>query len=1080
MQIVSSSSHARRLRKAEEFLGSFGRDAQVLILGDTRAAVDDFSRVIAASRGAAFGLHRNTLLGTAARLAAPGMAAEGASPSSSLGSRAVAARAMFEAARQGKLAYFEPVTAFPGFPTALRDTLEELRMAGLESSRLRDAGPGGSDLFELYQAYELNLQQSRLLDRREILCRATAAVRLQGHPLGGLPLLALDLSLPSAAHADLLRALLEHTDTALLTVPSGDEETLRRLHGLGEVRRVESDLVGALGDLQRHLFSDLAPSPRGLDQEVHFFSAPGEGRECLEIARRAHQEAERGVAFDQMAVVLRAPDLYRDRLESALRRAGIPAFFAIGVRRPDPAGRAFLALLRCAQEQLSARRFAEYLSLGEVPDLRSDGSPPQQLELWVGPEDEALGARIEENGSLEVEEPLGRISATAPQLAGTLRVPWRWEELLVEAAVIRGERRWRERLCGLEAEMRHRLTALRREDPESARADRLRQDLSALEHLKRFALPVIQALAALPQEADWASWLQALEALAPTVLRDPERVLSVLADLRPMGEVGTVELQEVVQVLAPRLLELSTRPPGYRYGRVFVGTPAEVRGRCFRVVFIPGLAERVFPASLREDPLLADRLRSTLDPELLRLPDRATRERLMLRLAVGAASERVHLSYSRLDLEGPRQRVPSFYGLDVVRACRGALPAFEVLAQEAYVAARARLSWPSPADPALAIDPVEHDLAVLLRLRQEQGSSTRGRARYLLELNEHLGRSLRRRWQRWKSRQWTAEDGLVRPHQFLLRALDGQSLTRRAYSASALQRFATCPYQFLLASIYRLEPREEPVPLEALDPLTRGSLYHEIQAELMWKLREEGRLPLEGMEEALRDLDAVADEVARRYQEELLPAIERVWKDEVEKIRCELRVWLHRLAEDRDWTPRWFELAFGLEDGGRDAASRKEPVVLPGGFILRGSIDSVEEERGGKRLRVTDYKTGADRTRSGMRVGGGATLQPVLYGLAVEQTMGRPVEGGRLFFCTARGNYAVRHVPLNREAREAGARVLETIDRAVRAGRLPPAPEAGACRWCDFLEVCGADEARRIEKKEPGFLRFLEELRVLA
>ena len=68
-----------------------------------------------------------------------------------------------------------------------------------------------------------------------------------------------------------------------------------------------------------------------------------------------------------MAVFLRTPQHYLGLLEHALARAGVPAYFDRGTRRPDPAGRAFLALLSCAIEGLSARRFDEYLSLGQVP-----------------------------------------------------------------------------------------------------------------------------------------------------------------------------------------------------------------------------------------------------------------------------------------------------------------------------------------------------------------------------------------------------------------------------------------------------------------------------------------------------------------------------------------------------------------------------------------------------------------------------------------------------------------------------------------------------------------------------------------
>ena len=61
---------------------------------------------------------------------------------------------------------------------------------------------------------------------------------------------------------------------------------------------------------------------------------------------------------------------------------------------------------------------------------------------------------------------------------------------------------------------------------------------------------------------------------------------------------------------------------------------------------------------------------------------------------------------------------------------------------------------------------------------------------------------------------------------------------------SALQRFAMCPYQFLLSAIYRLKPREEIEPLEKMDPLTRGRMFHEVQAEFVSELRRRDALPL--------------------------------------------------------------------------------------------------------------------------------------------------------------------------------------------------------------------------------------------
>jgi hypothetical protein len=159
-------------------------------------------------------------------------------------------------------------------------------------------------------------------------------------------------------------------------------------------------------------------------------------------------------------------------------------------------------------------------------------------------------------------------SDEAPVVEGTLRAPWKWEAMLVESAVIGGRDRWARRLAGLTADYRLRIGAARLDDPESPRIDALARDLTNLEHLRRFALPIVEALATLPGSAPWAEWLPALERLAPMVLRRPERVLTVLAELRPLAPVGPVSLDEVRDVLLDRLAALDQRPPAAFWPRL--------------------------------------------------------------------------------------------------------------------------------------------------------------------------------------------------------------------------------------------------------------------------------------------------------------------------------------------------------------------------------------------------------------------------------------------------------------------------------------------------------------------------------
>src|SRR5262249_2614007 len=162
----------------------------------------------------------------------------------------------------------------------------------------------------------------------------------------------------------------------------------------------------------------------------------------------------------------------------------IPFFFARAVRRPHPAGRALLALLACAAEGLSARRFAEYLSLAQVPD---PDAPVDQEASWMPPESDLIDPP-EEPRRAEPDD-LGADPDGDAVGAGARGRPDGWGRVLVEAAVIGGRARWAKRLDGLSADLARRLEEVADED--EARARRLEDDLRTLGHLRDFALPLI-------------------------------------------------------------------------------------------------------------------------------------------------------------------------------------------------------------------------------------------------------------------------------------------------------------------------------------------------------------------------------------------------------------------------------------------------------------------------------------------------------------------------------------------------------------------------------------------------------------
>jgi len=1070
VRAVRSGSARVRLAAAADFLSGLGPTDEALVVGASRGAVDDLVREFAVQRSVSFGLHRFSPTQLAARVALVDLAASGRTAISGLSYEALATRATFDAATNRTLRYLEPVRGTPGFASALASTLTELRLNGVTPEQLDSLARSGPDLSDLLERVGALIDDVGGTDRAALFEMATARLN-QSHEFADLPVVLVDLPIDSAVITRFLLTLLSRASRALVTLPAGDTAAERALSAAGiSIEDREEPGSTDLVRLHAELFSEQPPPERAKTGELVWFSAPGEGRECVEIARRIVYEAARGVRFDEMTVLLRAPGQYLGLVEQALDRAGVPAHFDRGTRRPDPSGRAFLALLACAIENLSAKRFAEYLSLAQVP---LDDKESLQDD-WVIPEDEGMGLVIPMD-DVELEEKTARDRATDRR--HSFAAPWRWEHLIVDASVIGGLDRWERRLNGLAEEFRARIRGVEDEDPDDPRVDRLNRELDDLAHLQAFALPLIQEMSSWPAAVRWREWLALFDPFVRRAIRSPERVLQVLAGLHAMGEVGQVRLVEVRDVLAARLGSLDRPTPGSRYGKVFVAGIDEVRGRTFKVVFVPGLAERLFPRGIREDPLLLDDLRGHL-AGLLQQNDRAANERLSLKLAVGAATSRVYVSFPRISGSDGRARVPSFYALELMRAVTGHVPDHRTLGDQAAETSSAALAWPAPIDPAVAIDDFEHDLSVLRSLMTQEPAAT-GRAQYMLQLNPHLRRSLTSLWNRTRG-SWTFSDGIVRVTDGLRPFLATQRLGARPYSVSALQHYAACPYQFLLSAIYRLAPIEEPAPLQHMDPLTRGSLFHRVQADLFRALQRESLLP---PAPAHRDrivalLDRVIYDVAGEYAERLAPAIDRVWRDEIAAMTSDLHVWIGDVLNEGTWEPWRFEFAFGLPDqSGRDEHSLADPVTLDGRFILRGSIDLVERKKGTQALRVTDYKTGANRSAKDSVLGGGAMLQPVIYSLAVEAATGLRTEQARFWYCTSAGGFTEHPVAIGDRERRAGLEVLEIVDRAIELGTFPAAPRENACAMCDFRRVCGPDEERRVRGKARELLGDLTHLR---
>ena len=1048
-----------RITAARRFLEGLGAAAPFLVIGHNRHAADRLVHEAVELRGRDGGLlgaFRFGLFVFAERLAGPELAARGLRPLTAAARLAAVVRVIHRARRAGQLGRFEEAARGPGLAVRLAATFEELRLASVAADRVEAAE---ESLGLLYGAYLETLSEVKLADRAETFESARRAVRGGAGLPVGLPLLLLDVPLRSRAARRFAEALAEAAAEVFLTLPEGDRPTEEAALALGASALsaaegeagVESP-EDAVAAAQRHLFATHRPDPASGRRGLTVIAAPGTAAEAIEHARVFLAEAKAGVPFDRMAVLLPEPATQASAFHEAFERAGIPAFFEAGARRPHPAGRAFLVLLDCAREDLSATRFAEYLSLGETPVLSRDGG-----------ESSAPGT--------ETGESAGFVA------------PRRWERLILDSEVIGGLDRWERRLARFERQLRRDEEA-EEDGPRREQVRRRRQDLG---RLTETALPILRRLAALPTpHAGFSEWTRQLAALARAALLHPEGVLDCLAEADPMRDVNEVTLDEVRESLARRLAEVVTRSRGDRYGRVWVGPIEAARGLSFDIVAAPGLSERAFPRVIREDPMLLDRQRTAISEDLPVRADLAEQERLRLRIAVGAATRKVILSYSSLKVAEGRTQVPSYYLAEAFRAGTGKVPTLAGILAEAGRESRVVRGIRGPRDPSFAIDRREFDLGRVAGTlgRPEASPGGAGTAAYLLS-DPALARALRQEYmrQQWK---WQSPDGFLNPNAEALAALEGHRPGNRSFSATGLEAYAACPYQFFLKSVVRLRPVERPEALIHLDPLTRGSLLHEVFFHLGREFRERNLAPLgeERLSEAFAVLDTVFWKVEAQVRERVAPAIDRIWQDQMDGLLGDLRGFLERYAATGR-VPLANELTFGM--GAKqpaDPASRAEAAVLPGGLQLHGSIDVVEELNGGA-IQITDYKTGRpsiETTPQQRILFGGRALQPLLYALAYEALSGAEAASGRLYYATVRGAYLETVVDAAaEESRAVFESFVEHLDRAIRNGRFPALPNPGVsyrvCDYCDYLPVCGPGPAGYARTKaRPGFAAALDEV----
>ena len=247
------------------------------------------------------------------------------------------------------------------------------------------------------------------------------------------------------------------------------------------------------------------------------------------------------------------------------------------------------------------------------------------------------------------------------------------------------------------------------------------------------------------------------------------------------------------------------------------------------------------------------------------------------------------------------------------------------------------------------------------------------------------------------------------------------------YSHSRLSSYETCPYQYKLKYVDRVE-----VPLETTIEAFVGTMVHDA-LEWLYRLAQNGRV-------------ATREELDAQYQ----TLWKAGWTDAIRLIKPDLTV-THYRSSAQTWLEQYWDHYHPFTQGITVDLESSVTIDLPGGATMIGYIDRLEKVAPGHFV-VHDYKTNK-RLLTPKQTD--SDRQLALYMLGVQQRYPN-LERIDLVWHFVRFDEEVRShrtdVQLQTMATQTG-RLIETIEAAVASGDLPTRTSA-LCDYCAYRPRC--------------------------
>ena len=491
---------------------------------------------------------------------------------------------------------------------------------------------------------------------------------------------------------------------------------------------------------------------------------------------------------------------------------------------------------------------------------------------------------------------------------------------------------------------------------------------------------------------------------------------------------------------------------------VAVSNATGARGLNFRVLFLVGMNEGVFPRTIREDAFLRDRDREVLERDLgYKVSQKLAafdEEKMIFALLVNATRERLYCSFQRSDETG-RILAPSWYLTELKRTLGD-----EQIFEDTIPRSMTRKADSKPFNREELLLPEE--LAIRLSLEERESTSLIAGANLSPALFEQGLKTIARI--DLSADRLDVFDGMIEsPAEYWRR------LSERGLSPTGLELYARCPFQYFARQVLGLERLE--APEDALGPSLAefGELGHSILKLTYRELIQRGYFTGKASTVSVESvLNAAAQTAFADYETTKPIGYPLIWETLREAltqlILAVVRSDLQELAES-GYVPADFES--DLVD--HFPATCPEPLS---GFAIRGRTDRIDIDRKQNRLRVVDYKFkfGANPraednnlSRAALR---GEHLQPPFYSLlgkakrAREDPHGAATQIEACFYYVASrwndGPLVTKSFSAEELSGKIGNEIKNTIAqlaKGIHSGQFF-IQRGEQCRYCEVAEVC--------------------------